>query len=143
MGIDKCDSQCCAVAVVTWTQRLGNWQSQDSLGGFLSAPGFVTPLLSLHPCPSEDITGNVSFLEKPGSCAHLAPPDSALPRTCHSSPGWLQALSSICIPAVGIISGAEREGAHAVPFPSWTSLGPVAFSFLFYWIVKRLPAGYR
>lgn len=48
------------------------------------------------------------------------------------SPGWLWALSSICIPAVGIISGAEREGAHAVPFPSWTSLGPVAFSFLFY-----------
>lgn len=58
--MDKASSQCCAMAGVTQTQKLGNrWSHislERSLGGFLrhrlSAWGFVTSLLSLHHCPS-------------------------------------------------------------------------------------------
>lgn len=64
-GIGKSDSQCCAVAVGTQAPKLGNQRSQISLErslcGFLSAPGFVTSLLSLQHCPVGTAQGTCSF----------------------------------------------------------------------------------
>lgn len=40
------------------------------------------------------------------------------------------------------LESVARRGTLCSFFPC-TSLEPVAFSFLLYWFVKRLPAGYR
>lgn len=140
VGTDKSDSQsdlCCGCSKPD--PKAGKSVIPDLSCGFLrhrfGAQGFVTSLLPLHhSAPWGYGRELVPFGKSCFLCSCSEGP---------GSPGCLWALSSICIPAVGIISGAQPEGAHAVPFPSWTSLGPVAFSFLFYCIVKRLPAGYR
>lgn len=114
--------------------RPKSWEIRDPrslLCGFLrhrfSAQGFVTSLLPLHPSAlwgyrrERVLFGKSCFLCSWGS----------------SSPGWLWALSSICIPAVGIISGAEPEGGHTLcPFPLGPLWEQLPFHFCFIGLLK-------